>query len=65
MSMPIPAFAGTSLGNQNGGDQPVDPWDLHEQRMLGAIRFQLPVDVLVEHRNIRLGGLEPAKLHRQ
>ena len=59
------AHVDADLGDQDGGDHPVDPWDQHEQGMLDTIGFELDGDAFVEGRNILFGGFEAPQLHRQ
>ena len=59
------AHVDADLGDQDGGDHPVDPWDLHEQGMGDTIGFELDGDAFVKGRNILLGGFEAAQLRGQ
>jgi hypothetical protein len=54
------AHVDADLGDQHRGNQPIDPWDLHQQRVLTAIWFELVVDTLVERRDVVLHNLESA-----
>ena len=54
-----------NFGDQDGGDQPIDAGDLHQQDVLDTIGLQLLRDPPVEGRNILLSCVEPAQLHRE
>lgn len=53
------------LGDQDGGDHPIDPRDLHQQGVLDAIGFELCFDAVVKGSDILLGRFETAQLCRQ
>ena len=59
------AHIDTDLGDEGGGDHPVDARDLHQQGVLNAVRCKLCFDTVVEGGDILLGRFEPAQLCRQ
>ena len=59
------AHVDADLGDEGGGDHPVDARDLHQQSVLNAVRCELCFDAVVEGGDILLGRLEPAQLCRQ
>ena len=54
------AHIDTDLGDQDGGDHPIDPRNLHQPAVLDAVRFELCFDAVVEGGDILLGRFETA-----
>ena len=59
------AYIDTDLGDEGGGDHPVDARDLHQQGVLNAVTCELCFDAVVECGDILLGRFETAQLCRQ
>ena len=59
------AHVDADLGDQHGGNHPVDARNLHQERVRRAIGLEPLVDAQVERCDVGLDGFEPAQLHRQ
>src|SRR3954469_19529723 len=59
------AHVGADFGDDDRGDQPIDPGDGHQQGHFGAIGQQSFADPRVEGSNIRFDRRDAAKLHRE
>jgi hypothetical protein len=59
------AHVDADLGDQHGGNQPIDARNLHQQGMGSSIRLQFLIDARVERGDLLFGGFEPAQLQTE
>src|SRR3954451_18707761 len=57
------AHVDADLGDQHGGNHPIDAGNLHQQGMGDAIRLELLVDAPIEGSDVLFGRFEPAQLY--